>query len=196
MWQFEGARICWSLAEPSGIAAYVACFLLLCQGSKWLNGKCIWLVFRRSWFESQLDPRFVFFSLSQEQTKTSFFQSELTWWNITEPLQLANPTSLSRETILKDVIWPLASRDWRTVKRLFLINISRQDCSKVDCMPHSQAEAFSLFLSTKRFENGRREDLRTELSLNECQQWMRVHQTFTHLWRALRIGSLMKPEWT
>ena len=147
MWQFEGARICWSLAEPSGIAAYVACFLLLCQGSKWLNGKCIWLVFRRSWFESQLDPRFVFFSLSQEQTKTSFFQSELTWWNITEPLQLANPTSLSRETILKDVIWSLASRDWKNSKTSFSdINLKTR---LIYCMPHSQAETFSLLCLRK-----------------------------------------------
>ena len=31
-----------------GNAAFVACLLLLCQWSKWLNGKSIWVVFR-SW---------------------------------------------------------------------------------------------------------------------------------------------------
>ena len=31
-----------------GNAAYVACLPLLCQGFKWLSGKSIWLVFRRS----------------------------------------------------------------------------------------------------------------------------------------------------
>ena len=35
--------------RPLGNAACVACLLLLCQGSKWLNGKSVWLVFRRSW---------------------------------------------------------------------------------------------------------------------------------------------------
>ena len=32
-----------------GNAAYVACLPLLCQRSKWLNGKSVWLVFRVSW---------------------------------------------------------------------------------------------------------------------------------------------------
>ena len=42
---------------------------LLCQGSKWLNGKSVWLVFWRSWFESQLDLGFFpwsYFPLSQQ----------------------------------------------------------------------------------------------------------------------------------
>ena len=34
--------------KPVGHAAYVACLPLLCQGSKWLSGNSIWLVFRRS----------------------------------------------------------------------------------------------------------------------------------------------------
>ena len=34
--------------RPLGNAAYVACLPLLCQGSKWLNGKSVWLVFGRS----------------------------------------------------------------------------------------------------------------------------------------------------
>ena len=33
-----------SRLRPLGNAAYVACLLLLCQGSKRLNGKTVWLV--------------------------------------------------------------------------------------------------------------------------------------------------------
>ena len=36
------------LLRPLGNAAYMACLPLLCQGSKWPNGKSIWLVFRKS----------------------------------------------------------------------------------------------------------------------------------------------------
>ena len=46
------------LKPPLGNAAYVACLPLLCQGSEWLNGKSIRLVFRRSWVRIQLDPEF------------------------------------------------------------------------------------------------------------------------------------------
>ena len=46
------------LLRPLGNAAYASCLPLLCQGSKWLNDKSVGLVFRRSWVESQLDPRF------------------------------------------------------------------------------------------------------------------------------------------
>ena len=43
-------RIIWNSAEaPIGNAAYVACLPLFCQGSERLNGKNVWLVFRRSW---------------------------------------------------------------------------------------------------------------------------------------------------
>ena len=43
--------------RPLGNAAYVACLTLLWQGSKWLNGKSVWLVFRRSWVRiPALDP--------------------------------------------------------------------------------------------------------------------------------------------
>ena len=37
---YERVRISWNSAEASsGNAAYIACLLLLCQGSKWLSGK-------------------------------------------------------------------------------------------------------------------------------------------------------------
>ena len=42
-WQSVGIRL-----RPLDNAAYVACLPLLCQGSEWLNGKSVWLVFRRS----------------------------------------------------------------------------------------------------------------------------------------------------
>ena len=44
LWESVGVRL-----RPIGITAYVPCLLLLCQGSEWLNGKSVWLVFRRSW---------------------------------------------------------------------------------------------------------------------------------------------------
>ena len=37
----------WELLATWGLS--LAGFLLLCQGSKWLNGKSVWLVFVRSW---------------------------------------------------------------------------------------------------------------------------------------------------
>ena len=53
--QFSPALIEWVSVgiwlRPLGNAAYVACLPLLCQGSKWLNGKSVWLVFRRSWVQ-------------------------------------------------------------------------------------------------------------------------------------------------
>ena len=43
--------------RPLGNAANVACLTLLWQGSKWLSGISIWLVFRRSWgWIPALDP--------------------------------------------------------------------------------------------------------------------------------------------
>ena len=50
MWEWESVVI---QPRPLGDAAYmyVACLPLLCQGSKWLNGKSVWLVFRRSWVQ-------------------------------------------------------------------------------------------------------------------------------------------------
>ena len=42
-WESVGIQL-----RPLGNAAYVACLLLLCQGSEWLSGKSVWLVFRRS----------------------------------------------------------------------------------------------------------------------------------------------------
>ena len=35
--------------RPLGNATYIVCLPLFCQGSKWLSGKNIWLLFRRSW---------------------------------------------------------------------------------------------------------------------------------------------------
>ena len=49
----------------------VALLPLLCQGSKWLNGKSIWLVFIWSWVwitaGSQIFPPWIYFSLSQQK---------------------------------------------------------------------------------------------------------------------------------
>ena len=59
-----------------GNAFYVACLPLLCQRSAWLNGKSIWLVFRRSWFwipaGSWIFSVDLFLTLS---TKTSSFMT-------------------------------------------------------------------------------------------------------------------------
>ena len=66
----EGVRISWSLAEACRQAAYIACLLLLSQGSKWLNGKSVWLVFR-SWVRIPAGSRMnLFLTLS---AKTSLF---------------------------------------------------------------------------------------------------------------------------
>ena len=51
----ERMRISWNLAEDN--AGCVACLLLLCQGSKWLNGRTFDLYSEGVGFESQLDPR-------------------------------------------------------------------------------------------------------------------------------------------
>ena len=55
--------------RPLGNVAYVACLPLLCQGSKWLNGKSIWLVFRRYWVwipaGSQIFFPWIYFTPSQ-----------------------------------------------------------------------------------------------------------------------------------
>ena len=66
----ERVRISWNLLRPLGNAAFLPPY---CQGSKWLNDKSVWLVFRRSWAWIQLDPDIVsrgylFLTLS---TKTS-----------------------------------------------------------------------------------------------------------------------------
>ena len=45
-WESFGIQL-----RPLGNAAYVACLLLFCQGFEWLNGKSVWLVFRRSWVQ-------------------------------------------------------------------------------------------------------------------------------------------------
>ena len=50
----------WIQLKPLGNAAYVACLLRLCQGSERLNGKSVRLVYRRSWVQIQLDPRFFY----------------------------------------------------------------------------------------------------------------------------------------
>ena len=64
----EGVRI--SLAEACRQATYIACLLLLSQGSKWLNGKSVWLVFR-SWVRIPAGSRMnLFLTLS---AKTSLF---------------------------------------------------------------------------------------------------------------------------
>ena len=59
-----------SVTSPQGNAAYVACLLLLCQGSEWLNGKSVWLVFR-SWVRipagSQIFFLWIYLSLSQQK---------------------------------------------------------------------------------------------------------------------------------
>ena len=52
--------------RPLGNAAYVACPLLLCQGSEWLNRKSIWQVFRRSWV--RIPDFFLDWLLSQQRT--------------------------------------------------------------------------------------------------------------------------------
>ena len=49
-WESVGIQL-----RPLGNAAYVACLPLLCHGSKWLNGKNIWLVSTRFWVQIQLD---------------------------------------------------------------------------------------------------------------------------------------------
>ena len=54
-WELVGIRL-----KPLGNAAYVACLLLLCQGPKWLNGKSVWLVFRRSWVRIPAGSRILF----------------------------------------------------------------------------------------------------------------------------------------
>ena len=46
LWEWESVGI---RLRPLENAACVACLPLVCQGSKWLNGKSVWLVFRRSW---------------------------------------------------------------------------------------------------------------------------------------------------
>ena len=61
----EGVRISWSLAEACRQAAYIACLLLLCQGSKWLNGKTVWLVFIPA--GSRIFFPWIYFSLSQQR---------------------------------------------------------------------------------------------------------------------------------
>ena len=53
---------------------YVACLPLLCQGSKWLNGESIWLVFRRSWVRIPAGSQFFsvdYFSLSHQKHSCS-----------------------------------------------------------------------------------------------------------------------------
>ena len=65
----ESVRIWLSLL---GNAAYVACLPLLWQGSKWLNGRSVWLVFRRKVLGSNpswvLDfVSWISFSLSQQK---------------------------------------------------------------------------------------------------------------------------------
>ena len=54
-WESVGIRL-----RPLGNVAYVACLLLLCQGSKWLNGRSVWLAFRRSWFRIPTGSRIFF----------------------------------------------------------------------------------------------------------------------------------------
>ena len=44
--------------RPLGNAPCVACLPFFCEGSKWLNGKRVWLVFRASSVRSQLGPSF------------------------------------------------------------------------------------------------------------------------------------------
>ena len=47
--------------RPLGYAAYVACLPLLHQGSMWLSGTSVCLVFRRSWVQIPARSSFVFF---------------------------------------------------------------------------------------------------------------------------------------
>ena len=62
--------------RPLGNFVYVACLLLLCQGSKWLNGKSIWLVFRRSWVWIPAGSRIFFHAfISHFSTRTSLSTS-------------------------------------------------------------------------------------------------------------------------
>ena len=78
----EGVRISWNLAEACRQAAYIAWFMLLCQGSKWLNDKSVWLVFR-SWVRIPAGSRMdLFLTLS---AKTSLFnesQGHATMWKL------------------------------------------------------------------------------------------------------------------
>ena len=72
LWEWESVGI---RLMPLGNAAYVACLLLLCQGSKWLNGMSIWLVFRRSWV--RIPAGFFFHGfISCSFSKTSAFMSD------------------------------------------------------------------------------------------------------------------------
>ena len=56
-WESVGIKL-----EASILLAYIACLPLLCQGSKWLTGKSIWLVrlFRRSWVRIPAGSRIFF----------------------------------------------------------------------------------------------------------------------------------------
>ena len=70
-WESVGIRL-----SPLGNAGYVACLLLLCQGSKWLNGKSVWLVFRRCWVwipaGSWIFFLWIYFSLSHQKHHSRF----------------------------------------------------------------------------------------------------------------------------
>ena len=63
-----------------GNAAYVACLPLFCQGSKWLNGKSVWLVFRRSWvrISARFFPVDLFLTLS---TKNIIRLEDVGWFS-------------------------------------------------------------------------------------------------------------------
>ena len=70
--------------SPLGNAGYVACLLLLCQGSKWLNGKSVWLVFRRYWVQipagSWIFFLWIYFSLSQQNIIQDFCCTRVLIW--------------------------------------------------------------------------------------------------------------------
>ena len=71
-WESVGIRL-----RPLGNASYVACLPLFCQGSKWLNDKSVWLVFRRSWVQIpagfQIFSIDLFVSLSQQNIITILY---------------------------------------------------------------------------------------------------------------------------
>ena len=80
--------------RPLGNAAYVVCLPLLCQGSKLLNGKIVWLVLRRSWVQIPAGSRT--FSVDHSHSTKKKFGAPTT---LSSPATPLSPLTVTHEAI-------------------------------------------------------------------------------------------------
>ena len=100
-WESVGIQL-----RPLGNAAYVACLPHLCQGSKWLNGKSVWLVFRKSWVRIPAVHGFISHSLSINHrrelnlSKPTYVYRVKWWWKKTLRSQVTITWSVIRDHMI------------------------------------------------------------------------------------------------